>query len=155
MPQIGKGAKWVFGWSRVCNGRVILPPQACQEYGLHPGQNVILLSGSRTSGGFGVSTSALLAGSPLSRVLDRHPRLARYEIPAGSPVQHGGRTYCWLQLCDGTALVLSPEARDAFGVREGDLLLSVRGSGIALGFSARGPLVARARGHPGIPVFEG
>jgi len=56
MPHITKGGKFVFGWSKIQeNGLIRLPDQAIQEYKLEPNSKVILISGSRTSGGFSVS----------------------------------------------------------------------------------------------------
>jgi hypothetical protein len=52
MPQLVKGGKWVFGWVIVGQRREIqIPPEACAEYGFQTGGRVLLLSGSRRSGG--------------------------------------------------------------------------------------------------------
>ena len=62
MPQLVKGGKWVFGWVIVgLQGELTIPPEAWDEYGLQPGEEAVFLPGSRSSGGFGLSTPRLLA----------------------------------------------------------------------------------------------
>ena len=56
MPQLVKGGKHVFGWSKVGEqGSIVIPSEAFAEYHLITGENVILMSGSKTSGGFGLT----------------------------------------------------------------------------------------------------
>jgi len=129
MPQLAKGGKWVFGWAIVGQqGELPIPPQAWDEYRFQAGEEVIFLAGSRTSGGFGLSTPRLLAQAvaPLqTRALAR-----------GS-IGHDGQ------------LVIPA----ASGMRPGDRLLVVRGSGRALGFLARGPIYDQALQHPELETF--
>lgn len=40
-----------------------------------------------------------------------------------------------------------------YGIRAGDHLLTVRGSGLALGFIIGGPVAEEAMRHPDLPVF--
>lgn len=59
MPQLVKGGKYVFGWSKVNDeGKIVIPSKAFIEYHFKAGEKIILLSGSRTSGGFGLTKSA-------------------------------------------------------------------------------------------------
>ncbi len=54
MPQLEKGGKWVFGWVMVWEqGEILIPPEACVEYGFEPGEALVLTRGSQPSGGFG------------------------------------------------------------------------------------------------------
>jgi len=130
VPQLAKGGKWVFGWAIVGQQRELrIPPQAWEEYGFQVGEEAILLRGSRTSGGFGVSTPRLLA---------------RAKVPLQSRVLARG-----VIAADGR-LVLPPEA----GMRPGQRLLVVRGSGRALGFLARGPIYELALEHPELEAFS-
>ncbi|MGD8398320.1 MAG: hypothetical protein PVG11_05640 [Anaerolineae bacterium] len=117
MPQLVKGAKWAFGWAVVgADGTLPIPPDAWREYGFRAGEEALVLPGSRRSGGFSISTAVLLAGAPHLRILGRGRFVA------------------------GGAVTLPPEA----GVRPGDRLLAVRGSGRGLGFVARGPIYDEA-----------
>jgi hypothetical protein len=128
MPQLVKGGKWVFGWVIVGpRGAFTIPPEAWNEYGFQAGDEVLFMPGSRRSGGFGLSHSRLLAGTPLqSRALAR------------------GRV-------DGLGRVMAPTA---VGVQPGDRLLAVRGSGQALGFVAQGPIYEEALRHPELACFD-
>lgn len=56
MPQIAKGGKFVFGWSPIGKeGCVQVPEQVIDEYQLFTENKLILISGSKSSGGFVVS----------------------------------------------------------------------------------------------------
>jgi hypothetical protein len=129
MPQLVKGGKWVFGWVTVgLQGELMIPPEAWREYGFRTGDEVAFLPGSRSSGGFGLSTPRLLAqmAGPLHTCI-----LARGRIGE-----------------DGQLVV--PEA---VGMRSGDRLLAVRGIGRSLGFVAQDPIYDEALKHPELESF--
>jgi hypothetical protein len=132
MPRLVKGGKWTFGWVVVGPQReIVIPLEAWDEYGFQAGDRAIFTPGSRRSGGFGVSTSALMTeasgkmGGAGLRVLGRS--------------RFGDRQ-----------LVVSPEV----DVKPGDKLLAVRGSCYGLGFVARGPIYEEALKHPELEVFD-
>ncbi|MBN1438046.1 MAG: hypothetical protein JW929_01445 [Anaerolineales bacterium] len=131
MPRLVKGAKWTFGWVVVgADLEIVLPPDAWQEYGFQPGKEAIFSRGSRTSGGFSISTK------------ERKEESAR---------KMGGSGICELgrrRFGEGK-VVLPPETR----VKAGDRLLTVRGSCYGLGFIARGPIYQEASRHPELEVF--
>ena len=58
MPQLNPGGKYVYGWSRVNSDmKLCLPPELVKEYGLNDTEDiVILMSSSKTSGGFCVTS---------------------------------------------------------------------------------------------------
>ena len=114
MPQLVKGGKYVFGWSKVHpRGKIIIPPEAFEEYGFLAGEKVISMSGSKTSGGFGVTSLRLLEGSPLSSFIEELPRLSEFRMEEGTPVVHNERIFSWedqIRLCDS---LLAAKARGA------------------------------------------
>jgi bifunctional DNA-binding transcriptional regulator/antitoxin component of YhaV-PrlF toxin-antitoxin module len=153
MPQLVRGGKHAFGWSRVGDaGRIVAPPEALAEYGLVEGQKLIVMPGSRTSGGFGLASCTSLRGTPLAAVLDARPELAGFRLAEGAVVEFAGRPYCWVAL-EGGGITLPSETGDRYGIAIGDRLLVIRGSGRALGFAVRGPIVAEAERHPELEVF--
>jgi hypothetical protein len=128
MPQLAKGGKWVFGWCVVgaaCD--IQIPPKAYAEYGFQPEESVIITRGSRRSGGFGIGRPQKLGTSPL---------LSRFvgQVTIGAEGQ----------------VALPPET----GVRPGERLLAVRGSGLALGFLQHGPIYEEALIHPEIEIYS-
>jgi hypothetical protein len=130
MPQLAKGGKWVFGWVLVGpHGEVTIPPEAWDEYGLQTGDEVTFLPCSRRSGGFGLSTPRLLEQMP-------------------GPLQT--RILARGHIAENRQLKVPP----ALGIRPGDRLLAVRGSGRALSFVAQGPIYEEARKHPALEVFS-
>lgn len=130
MPQLVKGGKWVYGWVIVgSQADLRIPPEAWDEFGFQPGEEAVFLRGSRTSGGFGLSTARLLAHM-------------------AGPMQV--RELTRSQFAENGQIVVP----SAVGVLPGDRLLAVRGSGRALGFVARGPIYEEAEKHAELRTFE-
>jgi len=155
MPHLVRGGKYVFGWSKVSEGgRIFIPQEARDEYGLKQWEKVIIMSGSRRSGGFAVSTPGLLAGSPLAAALSRFPRLRTFQMPQARVVRVEGRSFCWTSIEEEGYITLPEATLREYEVVPGDRLLTVRGSGLALGFALMGPLVDEALTHAEIEVFE-
>jgi hypothetical protein len=153
MPQLSKGGKFVFGWSIVQNGFSIqIPNKTVDEYRMS--EKVILMSGSKTSGAFSVSSSSLLSGTLYGDLLKSLPELLDYSMKEGIPVKQKNRFYCWVNLNSDNRIVLTKEAASLYQVQAGDSLLSIRGSDIAFDFAVKGPLVELAKNYPVIPVFE-
>ena len=127
MPQLVKGGKWVFGWVIVgAGGEVLIPLAAFAEYDFRPGETVLITCGSRRSGGFGIGRQEKLENSPLqSRFIGQ-------------------------AVVGADERVMLPVAA---GIRPGERLLAVRGSGLALGFLQRGPIVEEALKHTEIETF--
>jgi hypothetical protein len=128
MPQLAKGGKWVFGWVVVGkNCKISIPPEAYTEYGFREGETVLIIRGSRRSGGIGLGRVEKLIKTPLrSRFI--------------------GQT----TIDDGWRVTLPPEA----GILPGERLLVVRGSGLALSFLQCGPIYDEAIRHPEIEIFN-
>jgi len=128
MPQLVKGGKWVFGWCIVGPaGEIQIPSEAYVEYGFQPGEKVTIIQGSQRSGGVGIGRSEKLATSVLqSRFIGQET------IGANESVALPTKT----------------------GIQPGERLLAVRGSGLALGFLQRGPIIEEALNHPEIEIFS-
>ena len=128
MPQLRKGGKWVFGWCIVgATGEVQIPPEAFSEYGFQPGESVIILRGSRRSGGFSIGKQEILADSvPLLR-RSLGQGVISYERRIAVPLE--------------------------INVQSGNCLLAVRGSGYAVLFITGGPICDEKLLHPEIERF--
>jgi bifunctional DNA-binding transcriptional regulator/antitoxin component of YhaV-PrlF toxin-antitoxin module len=154
MPQLVKGGKYAYGWSRVDEeGRIIVPGEAAEEYRLVESAKLILMPGSRTSGGFGLASAESLRLSAVGVILAANPQLGEFRLPAGEVVEYKKRLYCWLELRRGGVTVPSATL-PKYGIGSGDSLLVVRGSGLAIGFIVRGPIVAEAKRHRELVIFE-
>ena len=155
MPRLVKGGKHVYGWSEVdSNGGVVVPDEAITEYGFETPSKVILMPASKRSGGFALTTPSLLKNSRLSAFLDDEPRLARFQLDEGETVTVGNRIYGWVKLNKDGAFTVPLETLKKYDVKPGDLLLSVRGSGLALAFVVKGPLIDEAKRHSELTVFR-
>jgi bifunctional DNA-binding transcriptional regulator/antitoxin component of YhaV-PrlF toxin-antitoxin module len=155
MPRLVKGGKYVYGWSEVSNhGSILVPDEALIEYNLKPPCKVILLSGSRRSGGFAITTVSLLKNSALSRLLDENPKRASFQLLEGVTTTVARKPCCWVTLNSNGCIVVPLETLKKYGINIGDLLLSVRGSRLGLGFCAKGPLINEAKQHSGLIIFK-
>lgn len=153
MPQLVKGGKYTFGWSLVMDtGRTIIPPEALEEYRLKESEKLILVPGSRTSGGFGLGSQESMKRSPLKRVVDMLLGLRELQVPEGDVITYERKPYCWVELHNG-GVTVPPTTLKTYGVKIGDKLLVIRGSGLAIGFANRGPIVEEAKKHRELEVF--
>lgn len=153
MPQIAKGGKHVFAWSRVGKGGCIaVPLEAREEYDLKESENLIMIPGSRTSGGFGLASAESMKKSPISGVMTACPELEEQKAPEGKVVMYKYKPYCWIRLRDG-CVTIPPETLGRYGVSTGDKLLVIRGSGLAVGFAAKGPILLEADRHPELDIL--
>jgi bifunctional DNA-binding transcriptional regulator/antitoxin component of YhaV-PrlF toxin-antitoxin module len=155
MPQIVKGGKYIFGWSRVGDkGEIRIPPEALQEYDLERCENLILIPGSKRSGGFGLTSIEKFKKSPLGSVLEKNPQLATFQVPEGNALEIDKKTYCWVKQDNSGAIIVPLVTLKKYGISAGDFLLVVRGSHLAVGFIVKGPIVEEAKNHPEIQRFE-
>jgi len=154
MPQLVKGAKNVFGWSRVGDdGRIIIPPDAFAEYGFVDKGNAIVMSGSRKSGGFGLTRLDKIKESSLAGIITVIPELKEYKISEGAAVRYSSRLYCWVRIFN-ESITVPLETLKQYGINKGDMLLTARGSNLALGFIVKGPIVAEAKKHSDLKVYR-
>ena len=154
MPQLVKGGKNVFRWSKVSNSSGIkIPIEVIKEYDLRPSNKVIIMSGSKTSGGFSIVKIEKLINSPLSVVLDNNPKLAKFQLSNGEPIQYNNRYFCWTEISKNGKIHLPIETLRLYGIKLRDNILSARGSGLGVGFLVRGPIIQEARKHSDLKIF--
>jgi bifunctional DNA-binding transcriptional regulator/antitoxin component of YhaV-PrlF toxin-antitoxin module len=155
VPQLVKGGKHAYAWSKVNNqGKITIPQEALTEYKLLIWDKVILMPGSKRSGGFGVTSVELLEKSALRGILDGHPQLAKFQINEGEPIEIKGKTLCWVKMNKDGSITVPVSTLKKYGINPSDRLLSVRGSCLALGFIVKGPIIDEARKHSNIEIYE-
>ena len=150
MPQMTKGGKYIFGWSRIrVNGELIFPRMAVDEYELKEENHIYIVSGSKQTGGFSVMTESLLSHSTLKNILKENPSLADRSLSEGELIAYKGRKYGWLAL-NKSAVYLSDDFMKMLEIKVGDKLLAIRSSDIAFTMGAKGSLIEKANGYRGI-----
>jgi hypothetical protein len=123
MPQLKKGEKYVFGWTAVGKyGAISLPEGAANEYGIGQGEQVIILPGSRTSGGFSLAKMSRLRRSKLPAILMKNPDFASLKTEEGKTINIEGKSLCWITIREKNKLRLPLLALEAFGIKPGDRL---------------------------------
>lgn len=154
MPQLVKGGKNTFGWTRVNEkGKIVIPPDAFDEYRFSKEKYIYLIPGSKKSGGFGLTTLNLLKTSQLSGIFLAHPELENPESMFNKCIKYQSRIYSVVPLLN-RSITVPLEVLKQYGVKNNSLLLTVRGSYIALGFISKGPIIEEAKKHPELKVYE-
>jgi hypothetical protein len=149
MPQMTKGGKYIFGWSRIrVDGELSFPRMAVEEYKLKEEKYIYIVSGSKQTGGFSVMTEPLLSNSKLKNILIDNPYLADRSIGEGELISYKGRKYAWLTLKDDT-ISLPEDLIKSLGIEIGDKLLAIRSSDIAFTMGLRGSLIDKANSYEG------
>lgn len=149
MPQMTKGGKYIFGWSKIGeNGEIVFPTMAVKEYKLKEETYIYIVSGSKQTGGFCVMTESLLSNSKLKNILEENPSLAKRSLREGALISYKGRKYGWLILKD-CSIQLSDSLMKDFEIKAGDRLLSIRSSDIAFTMGVRGSLIDKANSYIG------
>ncbi|ADY12584.1 hypothetical protein [Sphaerochaeta globosa] len=150
MPQLAKGGKFIFGWSRITESLSIqLPSMAVDEYAITSEGKVYLFSGSNSTGGFCVTKKSLLLTSQIRNILDDTPALCKYLLPEGELVRFKGRQYCWVTISKDGILHVSSELLHGLGLSINDRLLAIRSSNIAFTMGVTGRLIAMANAYEG------
>jgi hypothetical protein len=148
MPQLVKGGKHVFAWITLNDSSTItLPPEIVDEYEFKPNEKLVLMPGSRKSGGFSIVPERNLTDSPLN------PLRNRETVQEDQVLMSKGKPFIVTRLGEGNTVAISKEALDLFGVEKGAKLLAVRGSGLGPGFVAKGPIMIEAFKHPEIEEY--
>ena len=149
MPQMTKGGKYIFGWSRIrVNGELIFPRMAVDEYKLKEENHIYIVSGSKQTGGFSVMTEPLLSHSTLKNILKENPSLADRSLREGELITYKGRKYGWLAL-NKSAVYLSDDLMKMLEIKVGDKLLAIRSSDIAFTMGVKGSLIEKENGYRG------
>jgi hypothetical protein len=124
MPQLVKGGKYIYGWTRIHpDGRIRVPEEAFSEYQFSVDAVIILTSGSKTSGGFSIISperiESTTIGQPILSLI-RDPEDSQSLLSPGSQVvTSGDRIISTIKLDDGKYFRLSVELIDTLGLEIG------------------------------------
>lgn len=150
MPQLTKGGKYVFGWSEIKDkNEVIIPPQAIIEYDIVSEGKVILISGSKATGGFVVSRLSLIEKSIFKNIFDIYPFLRTYQTNELELLPYKGRLYTWTFITPEGKLKLNEAFLDKLNLKIGNRLMAIRSSDIAFVMGAKGPLIKKGNEYQG------
>lgn len=152
MPQLVKGGKYVYGWTIIKkDGQIHIPDEAFNDYNFKIGENIILMSGSKTSGGFGINTPEAIQASKIGQhIIDTIGYLKEsrsFTTHRLDIIRSGTRFISWTRCDEEKSFCLSNELIDLLGLKIGSKLLVVRGSGLGPGFIAKGPIFNEALKH--------
>jgi hypothetical protein len=155
LPQLVKGGKYIFGWTQIGkDGKVKIPDEALNEYKLYHDEKVIIMSGSTPSGGFGLTSIRLLKDTPIGNSLKDYPKLITFQISEGEVVRIKKRLFCWLKMEKEGIFHFNKKILQSFNLKYKQLLLVGRGSGLAIGFIAKGLIYEEAKKHPELQIYS-
>jgi bifunctional DNA-binding transcriptional regulator/antitoxin component of YhaV-PrlF toxin-antitoxin module len=154
MPRLVKGGKFIYGISRVSpQGSIVIPCEAMQEYGFDTGDEIITISGSRRSGGFGLTKRNIIEKSVLAGIIDAMPSLFN-NTRAGSQISvYRGRVFWHTTIKNGGYIVMPSDVLTRYGIEAEDLLAVGCGSRFAIAFIAKGPIMDECLQHPELQFF--
>lgn len=145
-----KGGKFIFGISHIREDLTIrIPEQAVHEYALTDVENIILITGSKATGGFCITTYPLLSASKLFHILTDCHQLREKTLPMDKLIIYKGRGYTWLPIGKGGIINLIPDLMKALGLQVNSELLAIRSSNLAFTMGAKGPLWEKAHAFKG------
>jgi hypothetical protein len=157
MPQLVKGGKYVFGISQLsAEYQIQIPPEAFSEYELGNTLSIVLIPGSKTSGGFAINSPVRLSQSKLYNLLkplDYLEKFGTFGVPAYALKNISSRMVVWIPLNKEGRFLLTPELARVLGLEVNHKLVVVKGGYIGPGFVARGPIYEEAMCHPKLKIF--
>jgi hypothetical protein len=159
MPQLVKGGKYVFGWTVLRDDlRIRIPDETYDEYKFNRTDKLIILSGSKSSGGFNICSPLTMSNYKLSNNVfgligyikesDSFTR-ERLEI-----VRSGKRLISWTYLDKEKYFMLSKELVTSLGLVTGCRLLVGRGSGMGPAFISKGTIFNEALKHKDLLEYK-
>jgi hypothetical protein len=155
MPQLVKGGKYVFGWTFVHpDGKILIPPEAQSEYGFKANDKLIVMSGSKTSRGFAITTINKIFNTPIFNRIKQFPELYSFRNLEDGYLADGQKIYTWIFLMANGHFKIHPVVLQKFSVNTGDRLIVGRGSGLALAFIKQGTIINEALKHPELQIFR-
>ena len=144
MPQITKGGKFIYGWSLINKDySVYLPPQAVREYGINSSGKIILMSSSKTTGGFCISSKKLFLNSKLSSLTHKLQEVFEYRTEKEELIFYNDRFYAWTNIDEEGRIRLNKKTLDYLELKVSERLLVIRSSSLAFTLGAKGPVFER------------
>ena len=152
MPQLAKGGKYVFGWTIINKDfKIRIPDETYDEYNFTKTDKLIIISGSKSSGGFSIITPNSIINSKLSINITR---LIGYKNETNSfttnkleIIKHGERIISWTAIEGEKYFRLSVELMNSLNINIEDKLLVGRGSGLGPAFIGKGTIYEEALKH--------
>lgn len=159
MPQLIKGGKYVYGWTFIQNdGHIRIPDEAYDDYHFKENGKIILISGSRSSGGFSVNPIEAIEASKMGpKIFDSIGFIKEsrsFTSRRGSVFRSGTRSICWTACDASRSFLLSEEFIDLLELKTGCKLLVGRGSGVGPVFIVRGSIYNEALKHKSLAEYE-
>jgi hypothetical protein len=152
MPQLVKGGKYIFGWTRINEDcKVKIPDETYNEYKFAGTDKLIILSGSKSSGGFSLITPDSIINSKLSNdiitLVGYNKETNSFTTKMLELIKHAERLISWTSLEDEKYFRLSNEFLYALKIKTGYRLLVGRGSSLGPAFIAKGTIYEEALKH--------
>ena len=159
MPQLVKGGKYVFGWTTINNDlRIRVPDEAFDEYKLYKTNKLIIISGSKPSGGFSINSPDSIFHSEFSNsilsALGYIREMDKFNSNKLKVVKLGERLITWTDLDIDRYFVLSDTFLDKMDLNTGQRLLVIRGSGLGPALITQGIIFNEALKHEDIIEFS-
>jgi hypothetical protein len=159
MPQLVKGGKYVFGWTVLRDDlRVRIPDETYDEYRFIKTDKLIILSGSKSSGGFSICSPVTISNyKPGNNIFGLIGYIKESDSFTGERleiVRSGKRLISWTYLDKEKYCVFSKELVTSLGLGIGRRLLVGRGSGMGPAFINKGIIYNEALKHKDLLEYK-
>jgi hypothetical protein len=159
MPQLVKGGKYVFGWTVLRDDlRIRIPDETYEEYKFIKTDQLIIMSGSKSSGGFSICSPHTMSNYKLSNnifgligYVKESDSFTRERLEM---VKSGKRLISWTYLDKEKYFMLSKELVDSLDLETGCRLLVGRGSGMGPAFISKGIIFNEALKHRDLLEYQ-
>ena len=159
MPQLVKGGKYVFGWTVLRDDlRIRIPDETYDEYKFLTTDKLIILSGSKSSGGFSICSPHTMSSYQLANnIFGLIGYIKKSDSFSGERleiVRSGKRLISWTYLDKEKYFMLSKELVASLGLEIGRRLLVGRGSGMGPAFINKGIIYNEALKHKDLMEYK-
>ncbi len=159
MPQLVKGGKYIFGWTVLRDDlRIRIPDETYDEYKLIRTDKLIILSGSKSSGGFSICSPHSISNHKLSNnvfgligYIKESNSFTRERLEI---VRSGKRLISWTSLDKDKYFIFSKELVNSLDLEIGCRLLVGRGSGMGPAFINKGIIYNEALKHKDLLEYQ-
>jgi len=158
MPQLVKGGKYVFGWTTINSDlQIRIPDETFDEYKFIETDKLIIMSGSKASGGFSINSPYSIVNSKFGyniiKALGYIKESDSFTVRELEIVKPGERWLSWTYLDKEKYFKLSDELINTMATGAGAKLLVIRGSGTGPAFITKGIIYNEALNHKDIIEF--
>jgi hypothetical protein len=157
MPRLVKGGKYIYGLSVIGKeGLLKIPEEALIDYDLKLTEKVVILSGSKTSGGFSINSPLKIIDSQLKgllKILEYDSSTVNFSTEENKIFQFKNKIILWTKLNNHGKIGLSKNTLDFLNLKVNDKLVVGKGGSLGPCFISKGRIYQEAINYSEMELF--